>query len=589
MVFMLIYFKFAKFVGETTSKKQRKHDDDKISNSFVSMPEDIVEMIFDLLDLSDRKSLAESCKRFNRFFSQPKYVDKLQLSIKLNDLSSKHNALTNEILAKSQRVYTNLVLDRYDKLVHLPTEILDSIIPKLKILKVEFSSKKFPLRNREFPEKILIDGNLPNIANFKHLEFESDGISSSFFDVIFKLRISPTLNVERVEFKHLEYLKIDIVLLEYLDDYYADFCTESLKELILYGCPYQPSDENEGKIRKLIAQQKVLKSLSMDVNVGFFQRKFDCLSKLKKLELTKHLEMTRKQGENFMEFYEHQLELEDLKINVELEQTSEEGTKRLRKLQRDRLDMKFKKMEICYDKNCGQHFYSTEKFMLLSKPNVHVKELKLNVNYGEEPEELSSFISLVATKFPNLGRLEIYYGCIYMSSWNLPSLENLKSLTRLRIQGFSCRLESITIPQLRCFEFGYSVYISGYNRDPIEQFIIRHTELRELKINYDIGTHSGRHKEETAIRFAQFFEFALRNSKKLSLITAEEGDYNYWKNHHIEEICDLMVKYARPEFHFHVTVGLDLLKRYDEKIVRKYDGRWRIQEKTSNVNDTVKI
>lgn len=315
------------------------------------MPDEIIELIFDALDLPDCKSLAETCSRLNRIFSEPKYTNKLQLRIRREDLSLENLETTEKTLKESQRVYVNFVSDRYDKLASLPMNILEFIIPKLTHLKVELTIlKKIPFDRENFPEKILIDVLLPYFANLTYLEFESNGTSTAFSWMLVNSRYSPTVNFERVDFKHLKYLKIDIVLLEYLDTYYADFSTENLRELILYGCPSYPTDENEGKIRKLISKQKGLKALSMDVNSEFFDKKLECPSKLKVLELKKHLKMNRIQGGNFMEFFENQKELEVLKINVEIEESNQEGTRRLRRLQQDRLDMNLKKMQIIFMK-----------------------------------------------------------------------------------------------------------------------------------------------------------------------------------------------------------------------------------------------
>lgn len=564
------------FLDEKTTK-QRKHDNDgRDTESFYSMPDEIIELIFDALDLPDCKSLAESCSRFNRIFSEPKYTNKLQLRIRKEDLSSEHLETTENMLKESQRVYTNFVLDRYDKLASLPMNIMEFIIPRLEHLKVELTIlKKIPFDRENFPEKILIDVLLPHFANMTHLEYESNGTSVAFSWMLVNSRYSPTVNFERVDFKHLKYLKIDIVLLEYLDTYYADFSTESLQELILYGCPSDPTDDNEGKIRKLIAKQKGLKVLSMDVNSVFFDKKFDISSKLKKLELTKHLKMNQIQGENFMDFYDNQKELEVLKINVEIEESNNEGTRRLKKLQQDRLDMKFKKLQIIYEKEGGMNLNSANKLMLTSRPNFTVEELEIVICLRDEPEDISGFLSLAASKFPNVKRLEISHDRLSKSSrpWKFPTLENLKNLTHLSIIGqFCCCLQSITIPHLQCFAFEYSLHTSNPDSCLIDQLIIRHSELKKLKVFFNT-------QQANAHSFTNFFECTLKNSINLSLITVEENQQGHWTENQIETICDLMKNYSRPGFHFKTTFGPELLKRDDTKIVRKYEGRWKSYDK----------
>lgn len=260
--------------------------------------------------------------------------------------------------------------------------------------------------------------------------------------------------------------------------------------------------------------------------------------------------------------------------------------------------MKLKRMHIRYQFYSPYmlKLYSIDKEMLAGPPNLAVKELFFKFIHVER-EDFVLFFSLIIAKFPNAKCIEID---VPLSQWSsliksFPTLLDLTNFSEVRIKEFS-PINIISAPNLKFLSIDYP---TCFTREDFKQFLVQHSNIKELEINIKYQLASSLNnitfRENGALKsvelFFDYIELALTNLKSLKLISVneafDEGAICQWesameskhmkKDAHIEKISSLMTAHAQPGFHFRST-EFELFKRYDMQIVPKVAKYQRTQK-----------
>lgn len=75
-----------------------------VAKTLTDMPDDVLHLIADMLDLDDRNVLSETCRKLNTFFSKPRFINDAWLKIKKRDYSS-----AEKYLLSTSRNYHRLI------------------------------------------------------------------------------------------------------------------------------------------------------------------------------------------------------------------------------------------------------------------------------------------------------------------------------------------------------------------------------------------------------------------------------------------------------------------------------------------------
>lgn len=533
------------------------------SNSLLIMPDEIIDSIFDFLDLIDRKSLAETCRRIKNIFRQPKHMDKVWLNCSsVRDFNKLSNA--KKLLIQEKLFFEDTLLIK--------------MLVSMKKLKAYFPSIIY-----KTPADYLIKV-VSYFCNLTHLEIPfTSKMTENLLDSLCAYLRSAT-NITRIEMKHLEYLEIQPVIFYVLENFFIDFTTDKLHTIIfdtdLKEWASQLQEESLcNKIRTLVCKQNKLWTLAFrgsDVFNNLFNMPFIVQSKLKRLILQMYLcfDVNDFHAEkNFIDFMESQDELEDfLAEDVYFSIIYDERNRnidRIEQLQRDRLDMKLKCMRIELSfKNKMEDFIMVNKLMLASKPNEAVKELKVkNMDIDQNNcVELPIFFSLISSKFPELKRLVLVSEVYPESKWNLPILYGFKKLEELRIENFYTLLNSINIANLKIFDIELCYRLT---REQFEQFLIRHSMIEKLEIK---SLWRGGFIGDD---LPGVIRFALKNLKFLKMLSTKINNIN---TNEIEAVCTLIKEHGPAGFHFVMQyrrrLNLEIIKRLDMKVMYKFDERW---------------
>lgn len=571
-------------------------------NSLSAMPEHITEAIFELLDLADRKSISETCQKYNTLFSRPKFFNKIWLN--LANQPPTRPRLTKKVLKDSSRPYSevsNFILNEY-----MDQKVMDYVSPNVKSLKIEFTFQYQRAKMSEYALK----NNLPLFTNITHLQILPFEKSEKFVDDLY----ARGNNLKRVKLEHLRQLNIDRKFLEVLDDYHIDFnASEKLEEITFYAhsCDqmennvranffrrsykqssrvykhdneqwrfYERKQLNQDslkKIRDIIANQKKLRSLILHVGAEIFAEPLVVRSQLRELKFNLLSFMDTECEKNCLELLENQDELKVLKVSTD--KISSLNEQRWKLLRQKKINMKLEAMKMnyfCEEKNLDIN--TVNKEMLQGEPNFAVREVEIQI-YDEETSDSSDIevlFSLIFAKFPNLKFLTIR--AWFPAQWNFPQLQNFNNLERLLILGRYKGLDSVLIPKLTFFGVEFSLdYVQH-----LERFITRHTDIETLQFDYIIGisdrsTFTKYEKEKFAIPFLTMVDFALTNLKNLKRILIKDDERAEWENctFATQSIKSSIVAHAIPGFHLSSTTGLEFLKRDDLKVVEMIEGRWK--------------
>lgn len=574
-------------------------------NSLSAMPEHITEAIFELLDLADRKSMSETCKKLNALFCRPKFLNKVWLNLANQPTRPR---ITRKVLKDSSRPYSevsNFILNESI----MDQKVMDYIAPNVKSLKIEFT---FQYQRAKMSEYVL-KNNLPLFINITHLQILSFEKSEKFVDDLY----ARGNNLKRVKLEHLRHLNIDRKFLEVLDEYHIDFsASEKLEEITFYAhsCDqmennvranyfrrsyeqssrvykhdneqwrfYERKQLNQNslkKIRDIIAKQKKLKSLVLHLGAEIFAEPLVVQSQLRELKFNLLSFMDVECEKNCLEFLESQDELKVLKVSTD--KISPLNEQRWKQLRWKKLNMKLETMKINYFCKERNHNINTVcKEMLQGEPNIAVKELEIQI-FEEETSDSSDIevlFSLIFAKFPNLRFLTIQ--AWFPAQWNFPQLQNFNNLERLSILGRYRRLDSVSIPKLKFFGTEFSLdYV-----EHLERFLTRHPDIEILQFDYIIGisnrsTFTKYEKEKYVTPFLTMVDFALKNLKNLRQIIIKDDERAEWENcsFAIQAIKSSIIAHAISGFHLSSTTGLEISKQDDLKVVQMIEGRWKSNE-----------
>lgn len=534
------------------------------------MPEHIIDAIFDFIDLASRKSLSETCKRFNSIFSHLRNLNKVWLNF---------GDQCPLPLLTSSRTHPNLILNKT-----LPVSILQhlSSSQNLKGLKIEIES--FKCSSSQSAELTFIDA-ISHFTNLKHLEVVSYPHKS--FDILLQ---NPNKDkYPRVELKHLEYLKIDGSLFSILFEYNIQFTSEKLRKIIFGNHPKEKDDQN--RMKSFIAKQRDLRALRLEVYSRFFESPpLIVNSKLRQFELKYPMYFgdpsKSESAQNFLKFIEsHDKDLEVLTLpDVVFKVVNSPHIKQLR---HRLLDLKIKRtLPIEY----FSVYRTVPESSLISvdseldidvftgPPNLAVEELKMLVYYGLTLA-MPNLFARIARKFPNLKRIDI---SDWDFPWRFPQLNGSLNISELHIDEFNW-LESIMITNLLCLGFEISICSDEEMHSQLQQLLARHETIEKLVIK---GISMTPRNDEEIDSLVKLVEFALANLKSLKLILVEElisyrqYKVDKWQVVTIKSIGRLVIKHAQAGFHFcsrgRDSDGLDILKRDDMNVVWQKEGRWKI-------------
>lgn len=588
------------FFSETFPKRLKFDHDDTESinrNSLMAMEDHVLDRIMEFLDFADLKSLSETCHRFNNLFGSPRHQKNLWLNL------SFIQPLTVETLMKSTRRYTNLMWEQ-----KVEKAIIEYLSPSLMRLKMKFTSE-FPQNLKEFLVEIL-----PHFANLTHLEFRIPGETSiKKFNFIRKNKILSRLH--RIEMNRLEHLTInDGSLCGLLMRYCIDFTTERLhticvgefRELHSYSSRKYTRRECKfalshfyGRLRDLITRQRNLKVLEL-------QRKCEDLfnvplvleSKLKELDMTDLYLYSRKskatktiQFDNLFNFLVNQTELKISEAGFFYHPKENEYRDfQFKWLQKKRFDLPVDEISIAYsidkfsDFSYGDYSLRADESMLRDgKPNLTVRKLCLmTINESDDIkdfQEISSFISLIGVKFPNIVKFELTQGSFFSKdiriTLDLTPLNNFINLKEFCVDLFYFDelnfkvLEPIKIKNLKRMNFSSSIDMLDGN---LIGFIERHSTIEEITTYFE----NDRTEEEFRL-FIKVIERVMKTLHKLKLfyvLMSKNG--GFLSTSIIKEIIDLISQHTHAGFQFRVNNDLYILKRADSKLVRKIKGRWEL-------------
>lgn len=195
---------------------------------------------------------------------------------------------------------------------------------------------------------------------------------------------------------------------------------------------------------------------------------------------------------------------------------------------------------------------------------------------------MSQVAPVLARKFPNLKSIRIENQYLmnqkdedfFSELSNLQTLENLESL---RLDEFpSEHLKSITIPALKRFQCSGSRHRA--NQADLIDFLIRHQSVQELTL-FDIPPNPKNSEKSVDV-----LEFAVENLKNLKFLSINEDTFSTQLP--VSSLIPLIRKHVKPGFVLKgskISPSTEIMKRYDNEVVREVEGRWQLVDMTNTV------
>lgn len=543
-----------------------------IEKSLLDMPVHVVERIFQLSEMPDKKTLSETCKSLNNIFSGCRILSKIWINMNKLEKSLKHAIVTSE------RKYTNLISN-----IVLPVCIWNHLSSDLTSLIVEIRNDE-----KNFDDSI-IDA-LPHFANLIHLDINVRG------KVYRRLQPKQRKTVaEPVTMKKLQYLRFSRVFMALYYDRYIKFETSKLHTIIFidnYSAENLISTEDWiAKTRDLIQKQDNLKVLHLHVFNQFFDHRLNVKGQLRELNIYQinrgipAYQLMPLQQENLCEFVLSQRELKA--FNIRIDSHNGLGFQRLKCIQQSRLSMKVKYMEIICTSADGQQKdvrAVNVNQLQLSEPNFAVEELDLSFHdyFQLSPFSLRNLYAEIASQFPNLSIVTISSH----DAINFPlvhTLGSIKKFTYRRVQNDNrLLLESNTIPNLE--EFGLmclQAWELKMMKDDFMNFLIRHKTIKRIEILFYTDPYRSLEDESLlAELMSEIIVTASEHLDNIKLISVKTSVPNWEKKQHYHEsyfinrrMCSLIEEHAHPGFVYR-SLDFEVLKRYDGEVVSKQFGRW---------------
>lgn len=201
----------------------------------------------------------------------------------------------------------------------------------------------------------------------------------------------------------------------------------------------------------------------------------------------------------------------------------------------------------------------------------------LSEEKSQNQNQIPNFFSLIASKFPNLTSIEICSGDYEGARWNFPPVENLPNLEQLTLKTYH-QLDSINIPKLKTFSYDFCP--DETVKVQFDRFLARHAAIEILNIRFMLMLDNVEETKSRCSNLVPLIDSVFRNLNELKTIAVRGKEITdvrdeklAWNDFQMTTIAALIAENAKPGFTF-CSVGLELLKTHDMKVVRKVEGRW---------------
>lgn len=527
------------------------------------MPLEVLEEIYSLLDLVDKKTFSETCKKFNTIFSDR--VNLRNVKLKLDG----DKVVTDNL----RRTYVNFNCDFAQQQHTVPTAFWERMAPTIRSLRIS-------------PMSSFIAAGLSNFANLVYLDLM--GYGNANFD------LSPP--AEPVSMEHLQDLTISAQVFAHLEGNFIKFTTKRLQKVwileVMGGLDRFIENDGLHKMRSLLNRQTRLKVLLLFSHSGHLSELFDRPALIPSMldQFFIGGGINDQQALNILNnFVRNQTELTGFGLHaMKRNELSRAIDERIRLTLFD-LPLKEQTLaEVIQFPRWARRFTNVIEFnhrlLQFNRPNLMTKKLVLEISEYCDGEQL---INYAVKKFPDVVAFEIRE--VKEDDEDLPelpilpknltpvnTLQNLTSLTyAIKTSEY---LNSLTIPNLSCFDFAHPFDRSNHFGD-LKNFMTRHEKIETLIMHFG--------SDEGATNALHMLEYVCENSNVKSVKFFIDSDDEYYHpdtdyhQHLMESVCVTVWRYARPGFQFQKYPFIrgdapDVLKRYDGEVVMRVGlGPWK--------------
>lgn len=443
------------------------------------MPDEILEEIFNFLDIGSKKSFSLVCKKFNQIFGLLKCLDRVKFCV------TKERGEICDITRQYQHIVEpgNLIpVATLPKLTHLTSYTID------KDFLIHIKANYFV-------------GLLPYLRNLSCLDILQMSYTQSIENQILQIN-EDRMGFEVVEMKYLKTLKIDLKLFGLLIDRFVKFSCSKLTDLkIISKYGYNRYNGGEvGALKSLIMSQKYLQvlSLSMDTHkiTELFDAPFIVHSQLKKFRLSESYssrasEFNSTQQDHLADFLMTQTALQELTITIG---TGTPATSKLQHLMNSRLHMPLVKRKIWMVKEhqvnrINFYIFTIDELAQSKKPNQATKHLKISLHQITS-EAYRAAVEFVSLNYPGLMALELFG---YINPFNgIDAINKLKHMESLTLPLYEFETPSAikisTLKILHIFQHyddgGDGKWKAAYKTN-LKSFFQNHKLIEEIIIEID--------------------------------------------------------------------------------------------------------
>lgn len=365
------------------ASKKFKSDPDDIDenhiipeNSLQGLPFDCIEEIMGYLDLNDKKSMSQTCKKINGVFGD---VNLSQLWCKVDDV---------QVLTKSKRKYPNIVWCK-----ELSSSIWSQVATTLTCLKVD---------GLTVDDSSLAIATILSLTKLQQLDF-TDVSDDLYYEE------APPVSLETVPaLKELKFLRISYSVLKFFNNRAIKISSEKLITIILveprkWENSVQTLEVAGNCFRELISEQRNLTVLHLDVCAELFSHRVNTQSKLRELRVFQEFNrLTPNTRTNFNDFVNGQEWLQVLSID---DCQCFEGVIMTTTLPRLKIfEIEFFDTDHIYDTSSD-----LEGFLNQNKTirNLHMKFEEGNIGLITEMSDFEQLVTTVTTALTTLDDVKI--------------------------------------------------------------------------------------------------------------------------------------------------------------------------------------
>lgn len=484
------------------------HNDKQLAG----MPDEVIEEIFNFLDIGSKKSFSLVCKKFNKIYELPKNLHKINFCV------------------SEERGQICDITRQYRHIVDTGNLIPEASLPKFTHL------KSYTIIRYEDGSNIKADylvGLLPHFRNLSCLELRGIFGSCHFYhnetfahqlQLIFEER----MDFEVVEMKHLNTLKIELQLFLLLNGRFVQFSCTQLDNLEIVDWTWYAKNLDFSPLKTLITSQKHLKVLRL---IGkrkrvsqMFDTPFIVRGQLKEFKLMSD-EPTESndslsgynstQQDHLADFLMSQNALENLEVDIDIGALV--ATSKMQYLMQSRLRMPLVKRKINIWNDWNEHkankidfdYFTTDELTEESVPNLVTKHVK--ICFEDLPQ--ASVVRFVSLNYPDLMSLEILGYTDPFDGMN--AVNGLKHLESLTLSLFEFLTPSVIhIPTLKILnisqdldDFGDTDWDDAYKTN-LSSFFKNHDQIEEI----DMDIHASAQNKETLDKMESEFNEVVENA-----------------------------------------------------------------------------